>query len=155
MGKRTKRSFAGVDVGPPKKTPAVNAEASRSTAKDHPTWRVRTMDTEGPWAWPPMVHNSDSIDTNKLCEIRRKLGDFETMTWREIEGKRHHLIDRHRLSPKARKRLADLKRDDKDEVFSFALQGEERVIAIRVAGVAELLWWDPNHEVCPSKKKHT
>lgn len=108
-----------------------------------------------------MVASSGEVDRDKMCEIRVKLGDFETMTWNEIKrtaikGKKpHHYIAIQKLCVKAQRRLRDIKRDDLPGVFSLRLRGKERVVVILVEGVAELLWWDPRHEVCPSKKKHT
>lgn len=77
------------------------------------------------------------------------------MDWSAIEGKRHHLIELDALSPAAKARLQEIGKDDASALFSFAVDGKHRVFAIRIAGVAHLLWWDPNHLVCPSHKKHT
>ena len=45
--------------------------------------------------------------------------------------------------------------DDQEELVSFRIGGRERLWAIRVETEAFLLWWDPNHEICPSQKKGT
>ena len=42
-----------------------------------------------------------------------------------------------------------------DAIFSFALQNKLRVIGIREDEHFHVLWYDPEHEVCPSKKKKT
>jgi len=43
----------------------------------------------------------------------------------------------------------------KQALFSFAIDGRRRVWGIRREHVLCLLWWDPNHQVCPSQKKAT
>lgn len=38
-----------------------------------------------------------------------------------------------------------------DDVVSLRLSGPERVFGYLDNGVLVLLWWDPIHQVCPSK----
>ena len=61
----------------------------------------------------------------------------------------------YKLCSHAQKRLVEMKLDDVDEVHSLRLSGVHRVWGILTENVLTLLWWDPNHEVCPSLKKHT
>ena len=77
------------------------------------------------------------------------------MEWTEIAGSDHHSIPVSKLSNEAQKRLEEIKQDDIDEIFSFHLQGKPRIICIRDLSIAKLLWFDPEHKVCPSQKKHT
>jgi hypothetical protein len=43
-----------------------------------------------------------------------------------------------------------------DEVTSLHLSGTERVVGVlEPRGVMHILWWDPDHGVCPSQKKNT
>lgn len=112
-----------------------------------PSWRFSTVDRGGLFAWP--------CNDKAELEIVQKLRDLDSMRWSEIEGKTHHSIQKSSLSKEAQNRLDEIKQDDIDEVFSFHLGGKERIFCIRVGGVAKLLWHDPKHQVCPSKKKHT
>lgn len=85
-----------------------------------------------------------------------KLSAFETMTWAEIEGANHHFLNPESLSKGATKRLAEIQKDEhQDRLFSLRLKGRARVIGIKYDACLHLLWWDPDHEVAPSKKKHT
>jgi len=113
----------------------------------YPSWRFSTVDKAGPFAWP------SNPDVEK--QILQKLGNFDSMFWREIVGSENHSISIHDLSKEAKKRLMDIKQDDVYEVFSFRCNGRQRIIGIRDNGVVKLLWWDPNHQVCISDKKHT
>ena len=98
------------------------------------------------------------IPKDKLKDIHKQLADFERRTWREIlvdSKKQNHAIPTGDLSREARTRLEELKLDDVDEVISLRLSGKERVFGIRQDVALTLLWWDPEHEVCPSELKHT
>lgn len=112
-----------------------------------PSWRFSTVDRQGPFSWPK--------EADKQMKIIDKLHSFDGMEWSEIEGSSHHSIAIESLSKEAKERLATIKLDDIDELFSFRLGGKGRIFCIRDNNVAKLLWDDPNHKVCLSTKKHT
>lgn len=115
---------------------------------DRPVWRFSTVDKNGPFKWPK--------GENEELKIVGKLHDFDSMSWFSIEGKQHHYLSGDSLSREAKKRLEQIGRDDEIEsLFSFHLKGKPRLIAIRYSNVANLLWYDPEHAVAPSRKKHT
>lgn len=103
---------------------------------------------DGPFGW-------DRLEKKVLNNILQKLKNFESMTWGEIEGRRHHSISKDTLSRTAQKRLEEIHMDDVDEVFSLAMGGTERIFGVRERNIFKILWWDPDHQVCPSSKKHT
>jgi len=90
-----------------------------------------------------------------LLEILSKIRDFERAKWPEIERRGSHFIPIDRLIPEARRRLEMLKLDDTDYLFSLRLSGRERLWGLRVNDVFSLLWWDPDHQVCPATLGHT
>ena len=112
-----------------------------------PSWRFSTVDRNGPFAWP--------IGTARELTIVEKLHSFDSMSWTQISGTNHHAIPINRLSRLAQTRLQEIELDDIEELFSFHLQGKPRIFCIRDMDIAKLLWYDPEHQVCPSKKKHT
>jgi hypothetical protein len=91
----------------------------------------------------------------KLLNVIGRLKHFETMTWSEIEGPKNHSVSCESIVRDAQRRLQEINQDDVDELFSLRLSGKERVWSIRDGSVLKLLWWDPEHKVCPSEKKHT
>ncbi len=135
---------------PTDKTPRRQCSDCDLTNHQKPTWRLSAMDMEGPFGWGELMGAGIFWD-----EIFPKLKEFESMTWGEIEGRRHHAISVDGLSRKARARLREIQMDDIDEVFSFALAGTHRIIGIRDRHALKILWWDPHHQVCLSKKRHT
>lgn len=113
-----------------------------------PVWRFSTVDKGGLFCWPK--------GKQEELFIVSKLHDFDSMTWADIQGKQHHYLSVKSLSKEAVKRLEHIKLDDEvDNLFSFHLQGRPRIIAIKHANVAKLLWYDPDHQVAPSTKEHT
>lgn len=111
-----------------------------------PSWRFSTVDLGGPFAWP--------LGTAAELEIVGKLHSFDSMNWSEFTGSDHHNLNPYTLSELAVKRLQEIGRDDEiDQIFSFHLQGKPRLICIRDRNIAKLLWYDPEHKVCPSIKK--
>jgi hypothetical protein len=114
---------------------------------DMPSWRFSTVDKNGPYPWPK--------NTAEELLILQKLHDFDSMTWSNIAGSDHHAIEINRLSRSAQNRLTELELDDIDEIFSFHFSGKKRIIGIRDRNILKLLWWDTEHQVCPSVKKHT
>lgn len=90
--------------------------------------------------------------------IREKLANFETMTWREIlldAKKQNHNISVDDLVKEAQDRLTEIFPEQLDELTSLRLTGNQRVWGKVDEGVMELIWWDAEHRVCPSHKKHT
>ncbi|MEM9594749.1 MAG: hypothetical protein AAGD06_10805 [Acidobacteriota bacterium] len=109
------------------------------------------MDLSGPFG-------RYSVSSAKLSEIREKLAGFESRDWNDIlvkDQKRNHSVRVDRLDARARKRLAEIKKDDFEELVSLRLSGKERIWGVRIGSVLELLWWDPLHEVCPSNLRNT
>lgn len=96
-----------------------------------------------------------TVSGGTLLYIREKLAHFETMTWSEIlvsGKKRNHSIKVSAITPEARRRL-ETKSLGLDEVVSLRLSGAERVFGYLDNGVLVLLWWDPDHEICPSLRE--
>lgn len=134
----------------PKKEPRF-ASDPQSYYAQRPSWRLACIELVDPFGW-------HTIDKDKIYEIRRKLADFETRTWNEIlllSQKQNHKVSIDRICKDARARLVERKQQDIDELVSLRLSGAERVWGILREGALELLWWDPDHQVCPSLKKHT
>lgn len=106
------------------------------------------MDFDGPFGWH--ILTGDCVK-----DIQCKLGSFESMTWQQIEQAGSHNVAVEKLVKEARDRLVEINQDDLDELFSLRISGKERVWGIRDRSILRLLWWDPEHAVCPSQKKRT
>jgi|GEM_PF-775837 len=113
-----------------------------------PVWSFKGFDLKGPG-------QADKLEDLVLARTIKRLGDFETMNWVAIATGGSHAVSIGELSTQAQGRLVELKCDDLDDLYSFRLGGKRRIWGIRRADLVELLWWDPDHKVCPSKLKHT
>jgi hypothetical protein len=120
-------------------------------------WKFDLLDLSGRFAF-----NLNRIDFNSK-EVLEKIIHFSNMTWREVlfathdAGKsKHHLLDPSSLSKEAIERLeAKHLEEASDSIFSFALQNKLRIIGIRDGEFFHVVWYDPNHEFCPSHKRNT
>lgn len=98
------------------------------------------------------------VDQPTIEKIRDRLKSFETMTWGEIlneGGKRNHLVKVIDLCKEAKQRLQVIQQDDLAELLSLGLTSRGRIWGVLENGVVRLLWWDPQHLVCPSHKQYT
>ena len=115
----------------------------------NPAWRFNRLELCDPFGW----HGLDEVG---LRYIREKLSHYESMTMNEIfvTGKKYnHPVPVKDLCPEARNRLWKLNLEDLEQIHRLRLSGAERVWGIRQLNVLSLLWWDPDHLVCPSGDK--
>ena len=138
-----------------KKVPVEQKEKQRSvrptrieTESEMVCWRFSIMETSGPFPF-------SRLNPSTWGKILAKLKEWESMKWGEILGDRNHEISVENLSTKAQERLREIQMDDIDAVCSLHFDGRTRLIGIRDRQVFKVLWWDPEHQVCPSNKKHT
>lgn len=90
------------------------------------------------------------MDPETAFRVKERLVGFESMTFGEIEGKKHHEISRGKLCAEAQARLDALDLDESwDLVLSLRVATAERVWGLKSASGVLLLWWDPEHTVYP------
>lgn len=99
--------------------------------------------------WHDDTHRGDSFNS-----IGKHLRDFQGLTWADIKRKEHP-IKKDRLVREAQNRLGYLKQDDCDEVWRLQFAGLPRLWGIRHEDIFLVLWWDPQHKICPSQLKCT
>lgn len=125
-----------------------NIRTPNANISTKPVWRFSTVDKTGPFKWP--------VGKAEELEIIKQLHNFDSMEWEEIKGASHHFINVSDLSNIAINQLKSISQDDIEQIFSFRISAKQRIFCLPLdRGIARLLWYDPNHEVCPSKKKHT
>lgn len=113
-------------------------------------WSFSRIDVDGRWSW----HN---LTRPEAREVYGQLAGMEQRTWLEAAGTGSagtcKAIPITSLCRDAQDRLVELQIDDQDVIWEIRLGGQPRVWGIRAGDLFCLLWWDPDHEVCPSKKK--
>ena len=123
--------------------------------QEKPIWIFTHLDKSGEFAFDMQKIGDDSYT------ILDKIINYSSMTWGEIKRQthddnrsKHHYLTYSSLSDAAKKRLKvkDLE-DRSDDIFSFAFTNMLRIIGFTDDEKFYVLWYDPNHEVCPSTKK--
>ena len=151
------------------KTP-ISASASPSrTIPDTPLTETKTrmkyscdhQDCVGIWSW------RQSRDWGKETwnkKLKPYLTAYEEKTWGEIAlekvnargGKRkpkHCFYDKGTIAKEAMDRLIEIEKDDLEEfIFRFRLNGKNRLYGFRISAIFYLLWWDPEHKICPCER---
>ena len=101
--------------------------------------------------------NVGSENHANFRDVASQLKSYSSRTWNEVASNKHrdHPVTIDKLCEKAKKRLRELKQDDLDELWRLRFTGSERIWGIRSGHVLRLLWWDPDHQVCPWEPKNT
>jgi hypothetical protein len=142
--KRPKQNKQPVVSKKPEKDPSLVDNIAAN-----PVWQIGLIDLQGPCGWMKIRHK-EFFDT-----ILPKIQNFESMTWQEILGRKSHEIRVDQISKSAQKRLTELQLDDIEILVSLRLTGKQRIWGIKIQKIFKILWWDPEHEIYPSKLKHT
>lgn len=104
-----------------------------------------------------------SCKSGVLDNLLLTLKSLESMNWctilsntnGRVGNTRSHSIAIECLKEEAIERLRELNLDDYDELYSLAVDNKKRIWGVINDGVFNIIWYDLNHEVCESKKKHT
>ena len=128
-----------------------------STDNERVQWCFDKLDRDGKFAFDLSRKDFDHH------EVLEKIIAYSNMTWIEAKMQthdrrnksKHHNLDFPELSPEAVERFNAKKFNDKyeDAIFSFACQNTLRIIGIRINEKFHVVWFDPKHEFCPSKKR--
>ena len=109
------------------------------------SWQLGHGDFDGPFSLK-------EIRDEDLKLVWAKLQLLEGMSLDTLIAKGNHPTDIEKITEKAQNRLVELKLDDV-ELWSFPITQRKRLWCIKSGDVFELLWFDPKHEVFPSKYK--
>ena len=103
------------------------------------------------WSWPAGDEAGSVLGF--LCDTAKR-------TWKEIRGDQTGRRDRHRkhhemqfdsVCTAAQERIRTLRLDETfDEFFRFCLGGKPRLWGFVRDHVFYVLWWDAEHQVCPT-----
>lgn len=137
-----------------KRVPSTAAQQARSRLS-HPegmfTVRWTHFDYDGPWC----LGKSSPAE---IVNLMKRLRDFERMHPNEVFngaqplGKTYNQVD---LIDEALTRLDELEFGDQTEISRLRITGPSRFYGYQRDLIFYAVFWDPEHEICPSKKKHT
>lgn len=128
-----------------------SATSLPSTFDRTPRWKFRRVDHDGQWGF-------DAVPGPTVTEIIKALASFESMTFHELfhqgdEPGKHYGPES--LCKAAQDRLVELRHDDETQISRLRIGSTKRLYGFVRDDAFEILWWDPNHQVCPSTLKHT
>jgi len=116
-------------------------------------WRFHRVDKGGRFAF-----DIEKLDHKLILD---KLLAYSTMTWQEVEKATHdkgksknHVVNdaQENISKEAWQRLEAMHLEDEaDSLFSFALNNLVRIWGLKLGDEFHVLWYDPRHEVFPTK----
>ncbi len=143
---KTPKIKRGHEPSPEKHPKAVEVPDRQRTVQ----WCFRLFDKGACW-------HEDTYQEETFRDVADLLREYSHRTWGEIEQNRHrdHAIEIHHLIPEAQRRLQELRLDDCGPLWRFRFDGLRRIWGIRDRHIFRILWWDPQHKVCPSTLKHT
>jgi len=111
------------------------------------TWSFSMLDKEGPFGWQNVPSAASFL------EILDKKKNIESMPLAQIGQAGSHNISIDKLCKEAQKRLEERHWDDIGELYSIRISGKERIFCYLDGLVMRVIWWDPDHKVCPSHLK--
>lgn len=115
----------------------------------HLAWRFSNADIGGPFTCGNLIYD-------EFKQLWERLRAFEKMNVAQLrKAESFHKIPTPNISPKAKQRLQEILLDDIDVLYSFHITGPCRLWCMRHQNILSILWWDKDHEVCPTPKKHT
>jgi hypothetical protein len=112
-------------------------------------FRLSRIDHGGRWGL-------DGLSPDHVKLIANCCRSWETLTvgeFRSLPG--HFEIPKENLISDAQKRMVDIGLEEYDGLWHLRLQNKPRLWGLLDGHVFYVVWWDPEHEVCPSTKKHT
>jgi hypothetical protein len=144
------REPKSIDISEPQREP-VSIEVS-SPSKIKVQWCFELFDAVTDWRI-----NVGAEDHASFISVADHLKAYSRLTWGDIQSRkdRDHPIPIEKLCDRARARLIELQRDDADELWRLRFSGTQRLWGVKVGHVLRLIWWDPDHQVCPCPKKNT
>lgn len=122
-----------------------------------PVWVFSRIDRNGQFAFDIRRKDFDHY------EVLDKMISYSSIKWKQLklqthdDGRsKHHYLELTRLSKEAQIRIKAMHLEEEvDLLFSMSLKNKLRIIGIRDKEKFYVLWYDPEHKVCPSTKKHT
>jgi hypothetical protein len=149
--KKNRKSKGPRTLVPAEKTKTPLVDFHEDWREMRPSWRISLLEMVDPFGW-------HALTPEEAQQVRGRLAGLETLTWKQIlyeGGYRNHFIRVDRLCGDARERLRQLNQDDIDSVMSLGVTQVCRVYGIMEHNILKVLWWDPNHAICPVAQPNT
>ncbi len=113
-------------------------------------WHFGAIDLEGPFGWAEITESQLVNLVGVIRDVERQTASelFDKAGYRQTVGATKS-IPIESICPDAQQRLATLGFDDHNHLVSLRITRRARLWMLRFNAIACLLWWDPDHQVCP------
>ena len=158
MAKKAKRPTFAETIKHVKEAKRASRENDSDAYKQMaPSWRIKSIDDGWDYGWSKIGQKRWKED------VLPRLADWETMTCSEIlsatygenNKSSNHFISKENFIPVAQNRLEDIGLGDLDALLSLRLQGKYRIYGFLQGHTMHILWFDFDHALVKSEKKHT
>lgn len=140
----------------PKKQPIVKYHlVSRKVPKITPLFDNNEGTIVFSFQWFDGVSRWGKTQEVNFWDVAEKLKSFEQKEWKHLAGytKRDHPIEFHKLVKDAQDLVSKMGIfDDHDEMWSLHLDGTKRLWGLKYGRYFMAVWWDPDHNICPTLK---
>ena len=153
MGKKSRRPKKSHDISTDPGVPDVAGDfSSRGEHSDPFRFRFDMLDLDDGCEW-----SMGTMSEEDHRDFLTKLKQYERLS--PQEAKQFKTFDIYQNfgdcpNPKATRRLEE-KYEGCDTIARFRLNGKKRLFGVVYGNEFHILWWDPEHAVWPSKKRHT
>ncbi|BDR53130.1 hypothetical protein KIM372_10370 [Bombiscardovia nodaiensis] len=174
-GKKKLRGEAKQVPGPKLSNPAKHVPQSAESSQLSPRYRVPIAAVKDRSQLNSMhiIFRFDAVDLEGDCpwslanmtvadhaELLAKLKEYERSTVGELtSATMHNFTIYHDFSrcpnSQAVQRLGSHYEREGDSIARFSLSGKKRLYGFLIDNHFHIVWWDPEHEIWPSHKKHT
>jgi len=149
MSNKHKRATFGGNAPKGGKTAVITPEDGTNWMRA--CWRIQKLQLVNPYGW-------HELNAAEVLRMRQKLSQFEQRTWNEIfvrdKGYNHSVPVADFDCPHAKQWMSqNLPRED--ELWTLYLGSTERVWGLRREGAFHVIFYDPDHQIKVSLKKHT
>ncbi|WP_007025227.1 hypothetical protein [Saccharomonospora iraqiensis] len=114
-------------------------------------WRFKHVDHDSRWRF-------DEGMSEQWRELMTKMAHCESMTVHELRNSSRFFKEYDLpsgLLQEALDRLTTLRLDEMTKIQRFEFTGTQRLYGFLHDNVFHVIWWDPHHEIFPSKLKNT
>jgi len=149
MSNKHKRATFGGNAPKGGKTAVITPEDGTNWMRA--CWRIQKLQLVNPYGW-------HELNAAEVLRMRQKLSQFEQRTWNEIfvrdKGYNHSVPVADFDCPHAKQWMSqNLPRED--ELWTLYLGSTERVWGLRRECAFHVIFYDPDHQIKVSLKKHT
>ena len=139
-----------------KKVPRSADNEKTNVMEKHIIFRFDCLDLDDDCPWP-----MSRMTEREHRDVLLKLADFEKSTVGELRSSSYRAFTIYNdfsscPNTKAVDRLGEkYETGQTDAIARFRLSGKKMLYGFLVGNEFHIIWWDPEHEIWPSKKKHT